>query len=170
LVFAGVGLLLAGQGPQSPWAPVAFAGLGAGSWAARHVPHRARRGSWATPDDRARVLPAPTAPPARAARAPERGDARARPAALMSDAPTVPADTVGRSQQARGSRHVVRGAHLGQGAARARRVVGERSERVQRIAHVGEPHALAFEHEAGQPASRGPCEPRVVGLAEQASR
>ena len=79
-VFAGVGLLLAGQGDQSPWAPVAFA-LGAGCWAAGNVPHRARRGWWAT-DRRARVLRTPTAPTARAARAPERGDARARPAAL----------------------------------------------------------------------------------------
>jgi hypothetical protein len=29
-VFAGVGLLLAGQSDQSPWAPAAFGGLGAG--------------------------------------------------------------------------------------------------------------------------------------------
>jgi hypothetical protein len=48
-VFAGVGLLLAGQGDQSPWAPVAFAALGAGCWAAGHVLHRARRGWWAAP-------------------------------------------------------------------------------------------------------------------------
>jgi hypothetical protein len=48
LVFAGVGLLLAGQGDPSPWAPVAFAALGAGCWAAGHVLHRARRGWWAT--------------------------------------------------------------------------------------------------------------------------
>ena len=47
-VFVGVGLLLAGQGDQSPWAPVAFAGLGAGCWAAGHVLHRARLGRWAT--------------------------------------------------------------------------------------------------------------------------
>jgi hypothetical protein len=45
-VFAGVGLLLAGRGDQSPWAPVAFAALGAGCWAAGHVLHRARRGWW----------------------------------------------------------------------------------------------------------------------------
>ena len=48
-MFAGVGLLLAGQGDQSPWAPVAFAALGVGCWAAGHVLHRARRGWWATP-------------------------------------------------------------------------------------------------------------------------
>jgi hypothetical protein len=48
-VFAGVGLLLAGQGDQGPWAPVTFAGLGVGCWAAGHVLHRARRGWWATP-------------------------------------------------------------------------------------------------------------------------
>jgi hypothetical protein len=49
LVFAGVGLLLAGQGDQSPCAPTAFAALGAGCWAAGHMLHRARRGRWATP-------------------------------------------------------------------------------------------------------------------------
>lgn len=48
-VFAGVGSLLAGQGGQSPWAPVAFAGLGAACWAAGHALHRARRGWWASP-------------------------------------------------------------------------------------------------------------------------
>jgi hypothetical protein len=48
-VFAGVGLLLAGQGGQSPWSPVALVALGAGCWAAGHVLHRARRGWWATP-------------------------------------------------------------------------------------------------------------------------
>src|SRR5512132_3381918 len=48
-VLAGVGLLLAGQGDHSPWAPVAFAGLGAECWAAGHVLHRARRGWWASP-------------------------------------------------------------------------------------------------------------------------
>jgi len=70
-VFAGVGLLLAGQGDQSPWAPTAFAGLGVGCWAAGHVLHRARRGWWATPmaarvfagrpPRRRRELPAPRA-------------------------------------------------------------------------------------------------------------
>ena len=49
VVFAGVGLLLAGQGDQSPWAPTAFAALGAACRAAGHVLHRARRGWWATP-------------------------------------------------------------------------------------------------------------------------
>ena len=49
LVFAGVGLLLAGQGDPSPWAPVAFAALGVGCWAAGRVLHRARRGWWASP-------------------------------------------------------------------------------------------------------------------------
>jgi hypothetical protein len=68
-VLAGVGLLLAGRGDQSPWAPVAFAALGAGCWAAGHVLHRARRGWWATPmaarvfsgplPRRRRELPAP---------------------------------------------------------------------------------------------------------------
>jgi hypothetical protein len=81
-VFAGVGLLLAGQGDQSPWAPVAFAGLGLGCWAAGHVLHRARRGMVGHPDRSARVLRTATASASRAARAPERGDARARPAAL----------------------------------------------------------------------------------------
>ena len=71
-----------GEGDQSPWAPVAFAALGVGCWAAGCVLHRARRGWWATPiaarvfagrpPRRQRELPAP----------PERGDARARPAAL----------------------------------------------------------------------------------------
>ncbi len=49
LVFAGVGLLLAGRGDQSPCTPTAFAALGVGCWAAGHVLHRARRGWWATP-------------------------------------------------------------------------------------------------------------------------
>jgi hypothetical protein len=56
-------LLLAGQGDQSPWAPVAFAGLGAECWAAGHVLHRARRGWWASPLA-ARVLRTPAAPSA----------------------------------------------------------------------------------------------------------
>ena len=34
VVFVGVGLLLAGHGDQSTWAPVAFAGLGGACWAA----------------------------------------------------------------------------------------------------------------------------------------
>ena len=48
-VFAVVGLLLAGHGDQSPWAPVAFAGLGGACWAAGRALRRARRGRWATP-------------------------------------------------------------------------------------------------------------------------
>jgi hypothetical protein len=80
-VFAGVGLLLAGQGDQSPWAPVAFAALGAGCWAAGHVPHRARRGWWATPMAAACSPDGYRATGASCPR-PERGDARARPAAL----------------------------------------------------------------------------------------
>ncbi|MGZ8634308.1 MAG: hypothetical protein ACXWZZ_10720 [Solirubrobacteraceae bacterium] len=62
-MFAGVGLLLAGHGDHSPWAPVAFAGLGATCWAAGHVLHRARRGWWASPLA-ARVLRTPAAPSA----------------------------------------------------------------------------------------------------------
>lgn len=47
-VFAGVGLVLAGQGGRSARAPVACAGLRVGCWAAGHV-HWVRRGWWATP-------------------------------------------------------------------------------------------------------------------------
>ena len=42
-VFAGVGLLLAGHGDQSPWP---FAGLGVGCWAAGHVLDRAPADGW----------------------------------------------------------------------------------------------------------------------------
>jgi hypothetical protein len=49
VVFVAVGLVLARQGDQSAWAPVAFAGLGVGCWAAGHMLHRERRGWWATP-------------------------------------------------------------------------------------------------------------------------
>jgi hypothetical protein len=80
-VFAGVGLLLAGRGDQSPWAPVAFAALGAGCWAAGHVLHRARRGWWATPMA-ARVFSGRLPRRRRERPRPERGDARARPATL----------------------------------------------------------------------------------------
>jgi len=81
-VFAGVGLLLAGGGRSEP--------VGAGGLrrpGRRLLGRRARAapsapGMVGHPNGRARVLRTPAAPPARAARAPERGDARARPAAL----------------------------------------------------------------------------------------
>jgi hypothetical protein len=67
-------------GDQSPWAPVAFAGLGVVlGRRARAAPNAPRMVGH--PDRRARVLRAPAAPPARAARAPSgatHGHARPR--------------------------------------------------------------------------------------------
>ena len=76
-VFAGVGLLLAGHGDQSPWAPVTFAGLGGACWARR---------TRATPDAPQTVghprLPHGSSPDA-SRRAPER-QRTAGPAALTA--------------------------------------------------------------------------------------